>query len=120
MATLSVQSLVEAAVNATYASAAELGDKFANDNARRTFVHIKNAGLASITATFAVPAANQTTTKTGFGSLTKASLEVVVPASGERFVGPFYSCYNDTGGFVNITYSEHENVSLAVLRATGE
>ena len=120
MATLSVQSLVETGVNATYTAAAELGDKFANDNARRTFVHIKNGSAGSITITFDVPTANQTTTKTGFGSLTKADLEVVVPAGEERFAGPFYSCYNDTSGYVNITYSDHEDLTLAVLRATGE
>lgn len=120
MATIAAQSLVEAAVNATYSAAAELGDRFANDNARRTFVHVKNGNVASVTVTFDVPTANQTTTKTGFGSLTKSDLAVVIPAGGERFVGPFYACYNDTSGFVNITYSEHEDVTLAVLRATGE
>lgn len=79
-ASLSKQSIVRAGLNASYTvTTAADGAEFANTGVE--FVHVKNPTVGTIVVTFV-------TTQTVDG-LAVADRTVSVPASGERFIGPF-------------------------------
>ena len=112
MATLAVETIVEAGLAATYNAAAAAGDDFVNDGAERQFLHVKNAD-AAVTRLITVTAAVSTTTKPGFGALSRANIAVTVPISGERFIGPFpLIAFGDPA----ITYDDESSVTVAVLK----
>jgi hypothetical protein len=96
MATLTVQDVSTAGLEATYAAAAGGGDQFANDG--KTLIHVKNGSVGDITVTIVSQrACDQGSTH---------NTAVVVTAAEERFIGPFeVSRYNDASGFVQLTYS---------------
>lgn len=112
MATLSVETIVEAGLAATYNAAGASGDDFVNDGSERQFIHVKNSNGAA-TRTVTVTAAVSTTTKPGFGALSRANIQVVVPISGDRFIGPFpLIAFGDPA----ITYDDESDVTIAVLK----
>lgn len=113
MATLTVESIVEAGLNATDNAAAGGGDAIPNSGAE--VLHVKNGGGASITVTVT---AQQTAQQVpGFGAMTKADAAVAVPAGEERFIGPFpKGAFNDSGGLAQITYSGVTSVTVAALK----
>lgn len=112
MATLSVQSVVEAGLNATYSSAAAGGDTFANTNDNRIIIHVKNGDASSKTVTIAPEVASRSVS--GFGTMTKATISVAIPAGEDRFIGPFP--FTAFGVNPDIQYSAETSVTLAVLR----
>jgi hypothetical protein len=112
MATLSVQSIVEAGLNATYANAAVDGDTFANNQDLDIFIHVKNGDASSKTVTIAPEIASKSVP--GFGTMTKATISVAIPAGENRFIGPFH--FNAFGINPDIQYSAVTSVTIAVLR----
>jgi hypothetical protein len=112
MATLSVETIVDTGLAATYNTAASGGDTFDNDGSERQFIHVKNANVGA-TRTVTVAPSTATTTKPGFGTVTRASIVVVVPISGERFIGPFPEL---AFGDPDIQYDDESDVTVAVLK----
>jgi hypothetical protein len=113
MAVLNVQKIVETGLNVTFSAAASGGDTFVNADGERTSLRVKNAH-ATLSRTVTVTPSTPTTTKAGFGSLTKSPLVVIVPALSERSIGPFPSpAFKDPA----ITYSDAAaDVSVAVVK----
>lgn len=115
MADLTIQDIVEAGLAASYDPAAAGGDAVLNLSGD-VFLHVKNGDVSSHTVT--VTAQDSSEEVPGFGAMTKANLAVAVPASGERFIGPFpRQAFNDAGGDVQITYDDVTSVTIAALRA---
>jgi len=112
MAELSVESIIETGLEATYNAAAELGDSFVNDGSERQFIHAVNAD-AGATRTITVAPAVATTSKPGFGALTREDIVVVVPISGDRFIGPFPEA---AFGDPDLQYDDHTDLTIAVLK----
>lgn len=112
MATLSVQSIVRTGLNPSLASAANGGDAFANDG--RTFLRVVNANVGAartitIASQLAASAVPQGTAKT--------DLTVSVPASGERWIGPFDpAAFNDANGRVVATYSSEADLTVGAFK----
>lgn len=106
MATLTVQSIVAAGLNPSYAAAAGGGDEFANDGS--SFLHVVNGGGGAINVTLA-------TTQTVDG-LAVADQVVNVPAGEDRMIGPLRrGLFNDAGGLVQVTYDGVTSVTVGVF-----
>ena len=113
MADLTIQDVVEGGLAASYAAAAAGGDAVLNLQGD-VFLHVKNGDVSSHTVT--VTAQDTSEDVPGFGNMTKANLAVAVPASGERFIGPFpRQAFNDANGKVQITYDDVTSVTIAAL-----
>lgn len=116
MATLTVQEIVEAGLEASYDAATGGGDEFVNNGVE--MIHIKNESGGDITVT--VTAQVTSSNKGGFGLLTKSDSVVVVTAAEERFIGPFpITAFNDTNGKAQITYSGVTSLTLAIIKGNG-
>jgi len=104
MAVLAVASPTLAGATFTAVAAAGGGDSFPNDGL--TFFYVKNASGASITVTFDALGPTGTTGPEANVAY-NADTAVVVPAAGERLIGPFkdFSRWNDPNGRVVVTYS---------------
>ena len=111
MATLAVQQIVEAGLKPTYVAADSLGDTFANDGSGRQFIHVIN-GLIAVTVTVTPEVAS--TTKPGFGALTRGPMVVAILADEDQMIGPFPL----TAFGINpaITYDDETNVTVAAIR----
>ena len=84
------------------------GDQFLNTG--DVYVHLKNTNAATRTATFN----SQRLCDQGFDH---DQAVIVGATTGEAFVGPFPTArFNDTSGFVLITYSAVTNLTIAVFR----
>lgn len=106
MATLSPQTVTRSGLAATYASAASGGDQFLNNG--KMLLHVKN-GATDCNVTVSTP--------NTVDGLAIADLTVTVSASTEEFIGPFpASIYNDSSGYVQLSYDDESNVTVAVLR----
>lgn len=109
MATLAVQSLKRTGLNPSYAAASAGGDKFAPS--RETFLHVKNGGGGSITATITTP-------REAFPDVAVADVAVAVPAGGERMIGPFpaehFAAASD--GLADISWSGVTSVTVAAVQ----
>lgn len=114
MATIAIQSgSFSSPAAITYSSAAAGGDKFANAGSAR--FHVKNGGGSSITVTFLAGAANANECNFGVSGSSHAKVETV-PAGSDRLFGPFQrERFNDTDGYVNVTYSGVTTVTVAAL-----
>lgn len=112
MATLSVQDITESGLDATYNAAGAGGDDFQNDSSNRIFLHVKNDDASSHTVT--VTAEESTLVVPGYGEVSKSDVAVSVPASEDRFIGPFprFAFGNQPA----ITYDDVTSVSVAVLK----
>jgi len=110
MATLSVQTIDRAGDGLTpsFAAAAGGGDEFPNTG--REFIVVKNGSGATITVTAVTPQ-----TVSGLGVADEA---YAVPASGERYIGPFPpSTFNNTStGRVSLTYSGVTSLTVGVFK----
>lgn len=109
MAVLTVQSIVEAGLEATYSAAAALGDSYANTG--KEFVHVKNGSGVSVTVT--CDAAVPSVTVAGYGALTKAGVSVAIPAGENRFIGPLGTVA--FGATPLIEYSAATSVTVAAM-----
>lgn len=113
MATLTVQKPAATPVDISYAACAAGGDKFLNDG--KTQIHIKNASAGAITVTFTAGASNANTCNFGVTG-TAHQRQEVIPAGANRLIGFFdKDRYNDTDGYVNMTYSGVTTLTIAVL-----
>lgn len=114
MPLFTVEDIAEAGLNATYNPAAAGGDAAINDG--RLLLHVKNAAGTARTVTIA--AQDSSAEVAGYGTMTKADAVVAVPASEDRFIGPFpKSAFNDPGtGQIAITYDDETSVTVAALR----
>lgn len=112
MATLTVQSITESGLNATYSNAAAAGDTFANTPQGRTFLHVKNGDASSKTVT--VTAVDASEDFPGWGTMSKSNVSVAIPAGEDRFIGPFP--IKAFGGDPDITYSAVTSVTVAVMK----
>lgn len=107
---LSVEDIDRSGLDPTYNTAESDGNNWKNPNSE-TFVHIKNGSASEVTATFPTPRT--------VDALDVADLTVAIPASGERFVGPFpRTTFNQADGTVHINYSAAADVTIAVLRVS--
>lgn len=112
MATLTVQSVAESGLEATYSSADAAGDDFANDSSNRIFIHVKNGDASSHTVT--ITPADATVTVPGYGAMTKSTPAVAIPAGEDRFIGPFP--LTAFGAAPAIAYDAVTSVTIAVLK----
>lgn len=110
MATLTVITPVATALtNLAPAAAAAAGDQFLNDGS--TIVYVKNVNAATRTVTFV-------TSGTLVG-IAVSDVAVSVVQNAEIVVGPFpVYPFNDSSGYVQITYSSEVGVTVAVVRVT--
>lgn len=106
MAQLTIQKPDLAGLAPAFVAAGAGGDSFANDG--KTYLHVKNGGAGSITATIN----SQKLCDQGFDH----DAAVGVAAAGERLIGPFpQGRFNDAGGLVQITYSGVTSVTVAAV-----
>ncbi len=116
MADLTIQDVVEGGLAASYVAASAGGDAVLN-LAGDVFLHVKNGDVSSHTVT--ITAQDTSEVVPGFGAMSKANVQVSVPAGGDRFIGPFpRAAFNDSLGKVQITYDAVTNVTIAALRLT--
>ena len=110
MATLTVQTIDRGGDGLTpaFAAAAAGGDDFPNTG--REFIVVKNGGGAPMTVTAVTP-------QTVAGSLTVSDEPYTIPASGERYIGPFPTGpFNNPQGRVSLTYSAVTTVTIGVFK----
>lgn len=107
MATLTVQNISLAGITPSYTGAAEAGDEFANTG--DTLFQIKNGG-SEATVTIETPAKIE--------GIDIAEIAVVVPATtGDKMIGPFApAIFNSSDGRVVVTYSAHEDFTVAAFK----
>lgn len=106
MATLTVQEISRSGVAPSFASAAGGGDQFLNDG--KTYLEVVN-GATDCNVTIV--------TQSTVDGLAVADKTVTVSASTRKKIGPFPpSIYNDTSGYVQLTYDDVSNVTVGVFR----
>lgn len=114
MADLTVQEIVETGLEAAYAAADALGDAALN-LAGDVILHVRNGDVAAHTVT--VTAQRSSKPVAGFGAMSKADLQVSVPAGGDRFMGPFpVQAFNDPSARIRISYDDATGITIAALR----
>jgi hypothetical protein len=110
VATLSVQEIDQDGLEATFAAVAGGGDQFLNSG--KEFIEIVNDDASDKTLTIV----SQIT----ISGLAVSDQTVVVTAGERRHVGPFATgTFNDSSGYVQLTYSAATSVTIAVLRVKG-
>lgn len=115
MATLTVQEVIESGLNLSTTSAASGGDEFTNSDDERTFLYVDNQDASAKQVT--VTAQKSSTTRPGYGSVTKSDAVVSVPAGEQRYIGPFPgTAFNDANGKVQVTYDAVTSVSVAAVK----
>lgn len=114
MALLTVQNIVKAAVEPSYAPAAT-SDTLTDDGSERTFLHYKNTNGATRTVTIAPIA---TANPPGIGLITIPSMTKVIPATtGDVMIGPFPSAFiSPTTGLVTATLDASAGVTVAAIK----
>lgn len=106
---LTVQDVVLAGLAPAYVAGDAVNQhEFANDG--KVFLHVKNAGVASINVTVKAAVTH--------GGFTLTDKVVAVPATtGDKMIGPFDPAVcNQSGGLVNIDLSDATSVTLAAIR----
>lgn len=110
MATLTVQAISRTGLtDAGGAAAAAAGDAFANTG--KQFLRVINgSGAATRTVTIVSQLASASIPQ----GAAAANLAVVVPISGEKWIGPFDpAAFNDANGRVVFTYSTEADLTVA-------
>lgn len=106
MAQLTVQRISGAGLAPVFENADAAGDVFKNNG--RTFLVIKNGSASQVTVTIN----SQRPCNYGFDH----DLTVQVPASAERWIGPFQeNRFNDQNGNVAVSYSAAASVTVAAV-----
>ncbi len=110
MATLTATTITRAGHDTAGAAAAAGGDKFTNTGYE--FVIIKNAHATNArTVTLDI--------RSTVDGQAVTDPTVSIAALTEKIIGPFPSVYNDTGGFVNLTYSDSAaDLTVKVIKCT--
>jgi len=104
---LTIQEISLTGITPTYTAANADGNYFSGSG--KEFLIVKNGGASAITVTVtSQQECNQ-------GELHHVT--VSVDASGEKWIGPFdKDRFNDTDGYVQVSYSDVSNVTVAVVR----
>lgn len=108
MAVLAVQQIARAGLGPALAAAAAGGDAFANTGDE--FLRVVNANVG---AARTVTVASQIPVGGVPQGTAKANLVVIVPASSERWIGPFDpGSWNDVSGQVVVTYDDEADLTV--------
>ena len=108
MALLATQTISIAGIVPSYSAAAGGGDTFVPSD--RTYLHVKNAGVGSITVTIVTPGE-------AAPGVAIADPQVTVANGSEKIIGPFYSgVYQDSTGTASITYSGVTSVTIGAFK----
>ncbi len=111
MAFLAIQQISRAGLNPALAAASAGGDAF--PNAGRAFLRVKNANVA---APRNVTVASQLPPGALPQGASKTDLVVAVPASSERWIGPFDpAAFNDSNGRVVATYDTEADLTVGAF-----
>jgi len=106
MATLTVQHPKRVANELVMAAADEEGDEYSNTG--NEMLLIENGSASPITLTVPTPYT--------VDGLDVDDREITIPAGESHLLGPFpQAYYNDTNGKVQLEYSAHADVSVAVI-----
>jgi hypothetical protein len=109
MAQLAIVSPARVANVFAEASAAAGGDEFANTGKELLVIEHVNGGGSNVTLTIVTP---QTV-----DGLAVADKAIVIAPGTRQLLGPFpKGIYNDEDDNVNLTYSAHTDIRVAVLR----
>lgn len=112
MATITVQEISQAGLEATYAAAND-GDVFTNTG--QEMLQAINASGGDIIAT--ITPAKPVKNIPGLGDMTKSTVTVTITAGEERFIGPFEpAVFNNSSGQVTINYDGVTSLTSAVLK----
>jgi len=114
MALLSTQTIVEAGLANSLASAAAGGDTFVNPEDQTTFFMVTNGGGTSINVTFTNQVA--TVSVPGAGNVALSDRVVAVGAGATRMIGPFPPRFNNASGQVAVGYSAVASVTVGAFR----
>ncbi len=116
MAALTINEIDSAGVDYSDAleTAAAAGDTIKEDGLQRTFLAVENGSGSSVDVT--ITAQDTTAKAPGVGEVTVSDMVVSVPASGNRFIGPFPAAFIDASGNVAVGYSDETSVTVAALR----
>jgi hypothetical protein len=106
---LNIQTVTRAGLEVAYQNG-DLANGHSLDNAsQKVIIHVKNASVGSINVTIPTPGT--------VDGLAVADLIVAVPASEERFIGPFpRNVYGQAGSLVFVDLSDDTTVTLAALQ----
>jgi hypothetical protein len=109
MATLTVTQLSPEATDPGFVAAADAGDQFLID--AEVVLHVRNASAAEVTVTLA----SQVTDDIGVGG---DDMDITVAAAEEQavYLGNYAARFRDSDGYCQVTYSAHEDVTVAVYR----
>lgn len=111
MAVLAVQQIARTGLAPALAAAAAGGDAF--PNAGKVFLRVANANVG---AARTVTVASQIPTGAIPEGTAKTDLAVNVPASSERWIGPFEpASWNDANGRVVVTYDDEADLTVGVF-----
>lgn len=114
MATISLQTITESGLTPTMTAAAGGGDQFLNSRGD-VFLFVENGSGSSVTVT--VTAQTTTFSDEKYGSSTKANITKAVSAAGQAMIGPFApNAFNDSSGYVQVSYSSATSVTVAAIR----
>ena len=110
MATLTEQVITRDGIEPSLSSAAGGGDQFLNTG--NQYVEVTNGSGSSITVTFAA--------QKSVDGLDLPDDTLVVPAGETRKAGPFLpSTFNDSNGYLQITYSGVTSLTVGIFRFNG-
>ncbi len=113
MATLTAQDSTDSGADLTFLSASGGGDQFLN--ASNTLLIVKNDDASSKDVT--VTAQSTSVNTPGYGTTTKADTVHTVAAGAVAIIGTFGSrAFNDSDGFIQVTYSAVTSLTVAVLK----
>lgn len=108
MAALGTQDVVTTGLAASYSAVAGGGDTFTNDG--NVMLHVKNAGASPCNVTIASPGK--------YKGATVADHVVAVANGADKFIRPYAP--DITGSAAAVTWSYTTNVTVAVIRFTGQ
>jgi hypothetical protein len=109
---LPTQSITLNGVIAEYVAASSSGNYFATND--RTYIHLKNSGSGSVTATINDPNTVAPQGSTAFNP----DLTIVVPPESDALVGPLVQARFGSGenNYGLIEYDDESDLSLSVFR----
>ena len=108
MATLATQTITLLGIVPAYSAAAGGGDQFTPSD--RTYFHVKNGGVGSITVTIVTPLE-------AAPNIPMADIAVTVANGAEKIIGPFGAAlFQNSVGLADVTYSGVTSVTVGVFR----
>ena len=108
MATLATQTISLLGIVPAYSAAAGGGDQFTPSE--KTYLHVKNGGVGSITVTIVTPLE-------AAPNIAMADIAVTVANGAEKVIGPFGAAlFQNATGLADVTYSGVTSVTVGVFR----